>query len=77
LRKVSAEIEYQLVDNKVLLPSRISVLMDTQQQPDSTAERMYSPQRMPRKGSIVIQYLDYKLNTNFSDEIFEKKKGNQ
>ena len=77
LRKISAELEYQMVDNKVLLPSKISVLMDTQQQTDSTAERMYSPQRMPRKGSIIIRYEDYKLNTNFSDEIFEKKKGSQ
>ena len=77
LRKVSAELEYQLVDEKVLLPSRIIVVMDTRQQADSTAERMYSPQRMPRKGSITIQFVDYKLNTNFSDEIFEKKKGNQ
>ncbi len=77
LRKASAELQYQLVDNKVLLPSRISVVMDTQQQSDSTAEKSYTSQRMPRKGSIVIHYTDYKLNTNFSDEIFEKKKGSQ
>ncbi|HTX19662.1 MAG TPA: hypothetical protein VMG34_13490 [Bacteroidota bacterium] len=77
LRHVTADLSYQLVDGKVLLPSKITVVMDSREPSDSTAERMYSPQRMPRKGSIVIEYTDYKLNTNFSDEIFEKKKEKQ
>ena len=74
LRHITVDLGYELVDGKVLLPSRIGVVMDSHEPADSTAERMYSPQRMPRKGSIVIQYTDYKLNTNFSDDIFEKKK---
>jgi outer membrane lipoprotein-sorting protein len=75
LRKVTAELEYRAVENGALLPSRINVVMESQEPPDSSAERIYSPQRMPRKGSISIEYLGYKINTNFSDDIFEKKKG--
>lgn len=77
VRKISVDLEYRLVDDKFLLPSKISVQMETQQQSDSTAERMYNPQRLPRKGNITIQYSDYKVNTNLPDEIFEKKKGKQ
>ena len=77
LRHIAVDLSYEFVDGKVLLPSRIGLVMDSREPSDSTAERMYSPQRMPRKGTIVIQYSDYKLNTNFSDEIFEKKKEKQ
>jgi outer membrane lipoprotein-sorting protein len=30
-------------------------------------------QRVPRSGSIFVKYLDYKINTGLSDDIFEKK----
>jgi len=33
------------------------------------------PRRPPRSGKINVQYLDYKINTGLSDEIFEKKEG--
>ena len=73
LRKISADFEYRPVGG-VLMPSKISLMMESQQQSDSTAERTYNPQRAPRKGSVTIHYLDYKINTNLPDEIFEKKR---
>ena len=74
VRKVAVDLEYETVDGKYMLPSKIDARMETQQSPDSSAERIYSPQRMPRKGSVAIIYSDYKVNTGLSDEIFEKKK---
>jgi hypothetical protein len=66
-----------MVNGTFLLPAKITAEMETQQQSDSTAERMYNAPRMPRKGSVTIQYSDYKVNTNLPDDIFEKKKGKQ
>jgi outer membrane lipoprotein-sorting protein len=74
VRKVVVDLEYETVDGKYALPSKIDARMDTQQPLDSSAEKMYSPQRAPRKGSVSIVYSDYKVNTGLSDEIFEKKK---
>lgn len=34
-------------------------------------------QRIPRSGSITVKYLEYKINTGLSDEIFEKKENPQ
>ncbi len=73
VRKVAVDLEYETVDGKYTLPSKIEVRMDTQQPPDSSAEKMYNPQRMPRKGTASIIYSDYKVNAGLSDEIFEKK----
>jgi outer membrane lipoprotein-sorting protein len=74
VRKVAVDFEYMSVDGKYTLPSKIEARMDTQQPADSSAERMYSPQRLPRKGTATIIYSDYKVNTGLSDVIFEKKK---
>jgi outer membrane lipoprotein-sorting protein len=74
VRKVAVDLEYETVDGKYTLPSKIEVRMDTQQPPDSSAEKIYNPQRMLRKGSASIIYSDYKVNTGLADEIFEKKK---
>ncbi|MGA7161132.1 MAG: hypothetical protein WBZ48_09015 [Bacteroidota bacterium] len=74
VRKVTVDLQYERVDGKYTLPSKIEARMDTQQLTDSSAERMYNPQRMPRKGTASIIYSDYKVNTGLSDEIFEKKK---
>ncbi|MGA9408640.1 MAG: hypothetical protein WBW71_16015, partial [Bacteroidota bacterium] len=74
VRKVTVDVEYETVDGKYILPSKIEARMDTQQLPDSSAEKMYNPQRMPRKGTASILYSDYKVNTGLSDEIFDKKK---
>ena len=73
-RKISFDFEYVVIDDKYTLPSKISGRLDTQMPSDSTAEKMYSPQRMPRKGSVTMVYSDYKVNTNLPDEMFEKKK---
>jgi len=73
VRKVAVDFEYQTVDGTYTLPSKIEAHMDTQQPADSSAEKMYSPQRMPRKGTATILYSDYKVNTGLSDEIFQKK----
>ena len=74
VRKVAVDFEYMSVDGKYTLPSKIEARMETQQPADSSAEKMYSPQRLPRKGTATIIYSDYKVNTGLSDEIFEKKK---
>jgi len=74
VRKITVDLEYVTVDGKYILPSKIAAKMDAQQQSDSTAEKMYSPQRLPRKGNVTILYSDYKVNTGLSDEIFDKKK---
>ena len=80
VRKVAVDFEFMSVDGKYTLPSKIEARMETQQPADSSAERMYSPQRLPRKGTATIIYSDYKVNTGLSDVIFEKKNqkaGNQ
>ena len=74
VRKVAVDLEYETVDGQYTLPSKIEARMDTQQPADSSAEKTYSPQRLPRKGTASIIYSDYKVNTGLSDEIFEKKK---
>jgi outer membrane lipoprotein-sorting protein len=74
VRKISVDLAYETIDGKYTLPSKIAARMDAQQPPDSSAEKMYSPQRMPRKGNVTILYSDYKVNTGLSDEIFDKKK---
>ena len=74
VRKISVDLEYVVLDGKYILPSKIAAKMDAQQPPDSSAEKMYSPQRMPRKGNVTILYSDYRVNTGLSDEIFDKKK---
>ena len=74
VRKVAVDFEYIRVDGKYTLPSKIEAHMETQQPADSSSEKMYSPQRLPRKGNATILYSDYKVNTGLSDDIFEKKK---
>lgn len=74
VRKISVDLEYVTVDGKYILPSKIAAKLDAQQPSDSTAEKMYSPQRLPRKGNITITYSDYKVNTGLADDLFEKKK---
>jgi outer membrane lipoprotein-sorting protein len=75
-RTVDVEFAYETVDAKYLLPSRISVHFEVQQEKDSTAEGMYNPERKPRSGTVVITYSDYIVNSGLSDDIFkdEEKK---
>lgn len=74
VRKLVVDLEYESIEGEYILPARVSARLDAQQPPDSSAERMYSPQRLPRKGKVTILYSDYKVNTGLSDELFEKKK---
>jgi outer membrane lipoprotein-sorting protein len=76
VRKVTVDLEYATVEGKYTLPSKIEARMDSQQPADSSAEKMYGPQRLPRKGTASIVYSDYKVNTGLSDEIFQKKEEN-
>ncbi|MFA6455584.1 MAG: outer membrane lipoprotein-sorting protein [Bacteroidota bacterium] len=73
-RKIEVLITSTLVDGKYILPEKIFAKFDFEQNTDSLAERIYSPQRIPRKGSAELNYSDYKVNTGLSDEFFEKKK---
>lgn len=73
-RKVAVDFEYTTVEEKFILPSFMKASFDFEQNTDSLAERIYSPNRVPRKGSVEIMYSDYKVNQGLSDEIFEKKK---
>lgn len=73
-RKIEVLIESVLVDGKYILPEKITARFDFEQNPDSLAERIYSPQRIPRKGSAELLYSDYKVNTGLSDEFFDQPK---
>ncbi len=72
-RKIEVLIEHTTIEGKFTLPLKISAKFDFEQNPDSLAEKIYSPQRVPRKGSVELTYSDYQVNTGLSDEIFEKK----
>jgi outer membrane lipoprotein-sorting protein len=72
-RKVSVDFEYTTVEGKYTLPALLKASFDFEQNPDSLAERIYSPNRIPRKGSVEILYSQYKVNQGLSDEIFKKK----
>jgi outer membrane lipoprotein-sorting protein len=72
-RKIELKVESTVIDGKFIVPSRIFAKFDFDQNADSTAERIYSPNRMPKKGSVELKYSDYEVNKGLSDEIFEKK----
>lgn len=72
-RNVVVNFEYTNVDGKYILPSAMKASFYFEQNPDSLAERVYSPNRIPRKGTVDIFYSEYKVNQGLSDEIFEKK----
>lgn len=73
-RKIEVLIESTTIDNKYILPSKITARFDFETNPDSLAEKIYSPQRVPRKGSAELIYSDYEVNTGLTDEFFEQKK---
>lgn len=73
-RKIEVLIESILIDGKYILPEKITARFDFEQNTDSLAERIYSPQRIPRKGSAELLYSDYKVNTGLSDEFFDQPK---
>jgi len=71
-RKIEVLIESILIDGKYILPEKITARFDFEQNTDSLAERIYSPQRIPRKGSAELIYSDYKVNTGLSDAFFDQ-----
>lgn len=73
-RRIEILIESAIVDGKYILPSRIRASFDFSQNPDSLAERVYNPNRIPRKGKAELTYSEYKVNTGLSDGFFEQKK---
>ncbi|MDP1678308.1 MAG: outer membrane lipoprotein-sorting protein [Bacteroidota bacterium] len=73
-RKIEVLIESTVIEGKYVLPSKISAKFDFEQNTDSLAEKIYSPNRMPKKGMVELIYSDYQVNKGLSDEIFEKKK---
>ncbi|NUN69361.1 MAG: outer membrane lipoprotein-sorting protein [Bacteroidetes bacterium] len=73
-RKIEVLVESVRIDGKYILPAKITARFDFEQNPDSLAERIYSPQRVPRKGSAELIYSDYQVNTGLSDELFEDPK---
>lgn len=73
-RRIEILIESSLIDGKYILPSRIRASFDFSQNPDSLAERVYNPNRIPRKGKAELTYSEYKVNTGLSDGFFEQKK---
>lgn len=73
-RKIEVFITSTVVDGKYILPEKITARFDFEQSADSLSERIYSPQRIPRKGTAELIYSDYQVNTGLTDEIFEQKK---
>ena len=72
-RKIEIVIESTVIDGKYILPAKIIAKFDFEQNTDSLAEKIYSPNRMPKKGMVELIYSDYQVNKGISDEIFEKK----
>lgn len=72
-RKIEVLIESTVIEGKYVLPSKITAKFDFDQNADSLAEKIYSPNRMPKKGMVELIYSDYQINKGISDEFFEKK----
>jgi outer membrane lipoprotein-sorting protein len=72
-RKIQLNVESTTIEGKYILPLRISATFDFDQNADSLSEKIYSPNRMPKKGSVILQYSDYDVNKGISDEFFEQK----
>jgi len=72
-RKIEVLIESTVIEGKYVLPSKITAKFDFSQNVDSLAEKIYSPNRMPKKGIVELIYSDYQVNKGLSDDIFEKK----
>ncbi len=76
-RKIELKVESAVIDGKYILPTMISASFDFDQNADSLSEKIYSPNRMPKKGSVVLKYSEYEVNTGISDEFFEQKEKKQ
>jgi outer membrane lipoprotein-sorting protein len=75
-RQMRAQFEYQHIETHAL-PSQITVTFTTDTtRIDTPAETNphQRPSSMPRSGTIIVRYLDYKLNTGLKDELFQTNK---
>lgn len=72
-RKIELDVESAMIDGKFILPSMISAHFDFDQNADSLSEKIYSPNRMPKKGSVILKYSDYEVNKGLTDEFFDQK----
>jgi outer membrane lipoprotein-sorting protein len=80
-RSLKLVMTYALEQGTMWLPKTLSasfesVARDTTTKLDLNLQAAPDPdeqRRPPRSGKINVQYLDYKVNTGLSDEIFEKK----
>jgi outer membrane lipoprotein-sorting protein len=72
-RKIELNVESAVINGKYILPVTISALFDYDQNADSLSEKIYSPNRMPKKGSVVLKYSGYEVNKGLTDEFFEQK----
>ena len=72
-RKIELTVESTTIDGKYTLPSRLFAKFDFDQNADSTNEKVYSPNRMPKKGTVELKYSEYEVNKGISDEFFEQK----
>ena len=74
-RKITIDFTHALVDDQYWLPTTISVNYSSEQTDEAAPEPQTGRQRnIPRKGTAFIRYSDYKVNTDLSDDIFDKKK---
>lgn len=72
-RGSSAEVtfDHQLIENKYVMPSKITIEMEA---PTFGRRRQQDqPQTETKKGSVVVSYSNYKVNTGISDDIFKKE----
>ncbi len=76
-RKIELNVESAVIEGKYTLPMMISASFDFDQNADSLSEKIYSPNRMPKKGSVILKYSDYQINTGISDEFFDQKEKKQ
>jgi len=55
-------VESVVIDEKFVVPSRIFAKFDFDQSTDSLNEKIYSPNRMPKKGTVELKYSEYEVN---------------
>jgi hypothetical protein len=82
-RVLRLQFTYATQSGGFLLPQTLkasfdAIARDTTQRPldiDMPAGSQFDEmrQRVPRSGSITVKYLEYKINSGLSDDIFEKK----
>ena len=83
-RVLRLSFTYSQQDGRYWLPATLKASFEAAER-DSSAKRLdlglpgagqlEEMQRPMRTGTISVKYLDYKINTGFSDDIFEKREG--